>query len=231
MQKILVIASHPDDEILGAGATFHKHVLSGDEVYCLILGHGLDARSKIIQNELNELSLYATNGNIHGLEKEVREAAGIIGFKENIVLSNRDNMFDTIPLLSIIKDIERHIERWQPLIIYTHNGGDLNIDHQRTFQAVMTACRPGCTSVKEIYCFETPSSSEWGTESFKPNTFVEISHHDLETKIKALECYTSEIRPYPHPRSQAGLRAHAEFYGTMAGVKLAEAFELVRCIR
>jgi LmbE family N-acetylglucosaminyl deacetylase len=157
-------------------------------------------------------------------------ASEIIGFTSLTWAKLPDNKFDTVPLLDIIKIVEGKIREIKPCTLYVHHGGDLNIDHQIAFQSVMTAARPGRTTVKGIYCFETPSSSEWGTESFKPNTFVEISYSDLETKVKALECYTSEIRTYPHPRSTAGLRAHAEWYGMQAGVKYAEAFELVRKI-
>jgi LmbE family N-acetylglucosaminyl deacetylase len=220
-----------DDELLGGGATFHKHVLAGDEVYCLILGEGIASRmQKYIQGDILSISQFAYSQELCELQKDAKAAAEIIGFKHIELLSNPDNAFDTVSLLSIIKSIEFYLYLWKPDIVYTHHGGDLNIDHRITFQAVATALRPNCSTVKEIYCFETPSSTEWSDGSFKPNVFVEITYPDLDTKIKALQCYTTEIRPYPHPRSAAGLRAHAEFYGVMAGVKLAEAFELVRKI-
>jgi LmbE family N-acetylglucosaminyl deacetylase len=215
-KKILIVVSHPDDELLGGGATYRKHVLVGDEVHCLILGegavmHGITTHAFMLQS---------------------LDAGKIIGFTNMYFENMPDNMMDTIPLLDVTKIIERYIKEIQPDIIYTHHFGDLNIDHRITFQAVLTACRPGCSTVKEIYCFETPSSTEWAFDgSFKPNVFVEITYAELDTKIKALQCYTTEIRPYPHPRSIAGLRTHAEFYGIMAGVKLAEAFELVRCLK
>lgn len=214
MSKILVIASHPDDECLGCGATMHKYANEGHDVYCLILGEGAICR---------ELE----GGN---LIKQSQEAGKIIGFKDMRFECLPDNKFDTIPLLDICHRIERHVNKICPDTVYTHFKGDLNIDHRLTFQATMTAMRPNRSSVKEIYSYEVPSSTEWGFEAFKPNVFVEISYQELDTKIKAMQCYTTEIRPYPHPRSAAGLRAHAEYFGTVAGVKLAEAFELIRKI-
>jgi LmbE family N-acetylglucosaminyl deacetylase len=215
MQKILVVCSHPDDEILGLGSTLRKHVLSGDEVYCLILGEGAICR-ELVGGSLISQSIIAGK---------------IIGFKDMFFECLPDNKFDTIPQTDINRHVEHYINKLCPDTIYTHHGGDLNIDHRITFRAVMTACRPGCSTVKEIYCFETPSSTEWAFDgSFKPNVFMEITYPELDRKIKALQCYSTEIRPYPHPRSPGGLRAHAEFYGIMAGVKLAEAFELVRKI-
>ena len=213
MQKILVVAAHPDDQILGGGATFRKHVESGDEVHCLILGegavmHGISAED---------------------LKQQTQEAGKIIGFKKIYFHGFPDNRLDTVPLLDVTRIIERHIKEIQPDIVYTHHSGDLNIDHRITYQAVMTACRPNCSTIKEIYCFETPSSTEWAFDgSFKPNVFVEITKNQLNTKESALWCYTTEIQDYPHPRSARAMVARAEYWGQVAGVEYAEAFELVR---
>jgi LmbE family N-acetylglucosaminyl deacetylase len=216
MNKILVIASHPDDQILGCGATFHKYIMEGNEIYCLILGEGMTSRQ-------------GDDINLDYLEECTKKANDIIGFKKTYWNKLPDNKFDSIPLLDIVQIIEQYINLINPITIFTQAKGDLNIDHQLTFKASLTACRPNYSTVKEIYCFETLSSTEWAFDgSFKPNVFAEITYPELDTKIKALQCYTTEIRPYPHPRSAAGLRAHAEFYGVMAGVEYAEAFELVR---
>jgi LmbE family N-acetylglucosaminyl deacetylase len=216
MQKILVIAAHNDDECLGLAGPLHKHVLSGDEVYCLILGEGAICR------ELD-------GGN---LIKQSQDAGKIIGFKEMFFKCLPDNKFDTVPLADICRMVEHYINKLCPDIVYTHHGGDLNIDHRITYQAVMTASRPGCSTVKEIYCFETPSSTEWAFDgSFKPNVFVEVDEVELSRKFAALKCYETEIREFPHPRSIRGLRSRAEYWGQVAGVEYAEAFELVRCVK
>ena len=213
--KVLVIAAHPDDELLGCGATFRKYVLSGNEVYCLILGEGAVMHG--ISSE--------------DLKQQTREAGKIIGFKKIYFHGFPDNRLDTVPLLDVTRIVERHIKEIQPDLLYVHHFDDLNIDHRITFQACMTACRPGCSTVKEIYAFETPSSTEWAYDGgFKPNVFNDISDA-LEDKLKAMECYKTEIRDYPHPRSARAMVARAEYWGQVAGVEYAEAFELVRCVK
>jgi LmbE family N-acetylglucosaminyl deacetylase len=212
MQKILIVTAHPDDELLGGAATFRKHILAGNEAYCLILGEGAVMHG-ISAEDLKEQSI---------------ESGLIIGFKKMHFHGFPDNRLDTVPLLDVTRIVERHINEIKPDIVYTHHFGDLNVDHRITFQAVMTACRPGCSTVKEIYCFETPSSTEWAFDgSFKPNVFVDISE-TLDNKLQAMECYTTEIRDWPHPRSLRALRARAEYWGQVAGAEYAEAFELVR---
>jgi LmbE family N-acetylglucosaminyl deacetylase len=164
------------------------------------------------------------------LEAQSRKAGEIIGFKQMYFWNYPDNRFDTIPLLDICKTIELYLEEIKPDILFVHHS-DLNIDHCIARRACLTAARPGCSSVRKIYAFEIPSSTEWSEETFKPNVFKEITQADLDTKIKAFQCYTTEIRQYPHPRSAEGLRAHAEWYGMMCGCEHAEAFELIRSIR
>jgi LmbE family N-acetylglucosaminyl deacetylase len=210
MQKILAVCAHPDDEILGLGATLRKHVLSGDEVYCLILGEGAICR---------ELE----GGN---LISQSQEAGKIIGFKEMYFKCLPDNKFDTVPLLEICQTVEKYVDKIKPDRIYTHHN-DLNIDHCLIRRAVLTACRP--PTVKEIYAFETPSSTEWTFDgSFKPNVFIEVDEIELSQKFSALKCYKTEIRKSPHPRSIRALLSRAEYWGTVAGVEHAEAFELIR---
>ena len=212
MNKILVICAHPDDEILGLGGTLRKHVLSDDEVYCLILGEGA-----VMHGILSEK-----------LKDQSRESGATIGFKEMFFHGFPDNKMDTVAQLDINRVVESYVGTINPDLVYTHHKSDLNIDHRMTFEAVLTACRPGCSTVKEIYCFETPSSTEWAFDgSFKPNVFVDITD-TLETKLKAMGCYTTEIRDWPRPRSLRALRSRAEYWGQVAGVEYAEAFELIR---
>ena len=137
-----------------------------------------------------------------------------------------DQRFDAIPILDIIHLVEEFIERVQPNVVYTHYYHDLNLDHQITARAVLTACRP-VSSVKTIYSFEVPSSTEWGLEPFTPNVFVDITD-TFNEKMKMLEAFKNEMRDYPHPRSVEAIKALAMYRGACSGLKLAEAFYLVR---
>lgn len=223
MSKILVIVAHPDDEILGLGATIKKFSQEGHEINCIILGEGITSREE-----------REYENKIKNLHANTFKAAREIGYQQVIFSNLPDNRFDRIDLLDIIKEIEKYIEILKPDIIYTHHEGDLNIDHRKTYEAVLTACRPiGEYSVKEIYTFETPSSTEWnfstlGTE-FVPNVFVDINH-TFQDKLKAMSYYTSEIRDYPHPRSLEALEIIAKRWGTVVGKHYVEAFKLIRKI-
>ena len=159
----------------------------------------------------------------------------MLGARDLFLYSLPDNRFDTVSLLDVVKIVEELVEHQQPQVIYTHHGGDLNIDHVVVHRAVLTATRPvaGCP-VKEIYAFEVPSSTEWAfgqfQPAFQPNVFVNISA-TLETKVQAMALYESEARPFPHPRSPEALKALARRWGSAVGVEAAEAFELIRAIR
>jgi LmbE family N-acetylglucosaminyl deacetylase len=226
MKKVLVIAAHPDDEILGVGGTVLKHVKDGDECIGIILGEGMTSRY-----DKREL---ADNSKVEKLHEDTYKAAQFVGYKKVYMESLPDNRFDSVPLLDIIKIIEKYIEDIKPDIIYTHFSGDLNIDHKITFEAVLTATRPiGDEYVKEIYAFETVSSTEWNFSSatnFKPNYFVDTTE-TLDGKLKAMECYKSELREFPHPRSNINLKASALKWGSVIGKNYAEAFEVVRIIK
>jgi len=143
-----------------------------------------------------------------------------------------DNRFDTVPFLDIVKVIETIKNKIKPEIIFTHYVKDLNIDHQITYKAVITATRPVREeTVKEVYSFEIPSSTEWSYPlSFSPNVFYDILG-TIDVKLEALEEYKTELRGYPHPRSLEGVKLIAKFWGMKVGLKYAEAFELVREIK
>ena len=226
MEKILVVAAHPDDEILGCGGTIARYSKSGSAVYCLILGEGAIARYP------NRKKVCFKRVEI--LKRQAKISAGIIGIKKIFFSGFPDNSFDTIPILKIVKEIERIKENIRPAIIYTHHYGDLNVDHCVTYNAVLTACRPiKGETVKEIYAFGVPSSTEWagpgkGTH-FIPDTFVDISQ-TIDKKIAALRCYKTEIRPYPHPRSIKGIKLLAAKLGLEAGLRFAESFETIRTV-
>ena len=220
-KHVLVIAAHPDDELLGVGGTLRAHVNAGDRVSALILGQGALSRDGARNNEVTALRTAA------------REAAAVIGFADITFAEFPDNAFDTVALLSLVKTVETHIEKMKPEIIYTHHEYDLNIDHRLTFQATITASRPVSPHAPRfIYTFETLSSTEWQSKNhtvFQPNMYVDIEGV-LDKKIAALSRYHSEMRPYPHSRSLEGIRILAQYRGLEAGMKYAEAFHLVRGI-
>lgn len=225
MSKVLVIAAHPDDELLGVGGTIIKHVKNGDEVYAVILGEGQTSRWSNREDAPEDI--------LKELNKDSLAAAKILGIKESYFASLPDNRFDNWDLLDVVKEVEAIIEKVDPDIIYTHYQNDLNIDHRRTHAGVLTATRPmeDC-KVREIYTYETLSASEWNFTApvFHPNYFVDISD-EIEQKLEAMAAYTSELREWPHPRSLEGIRTLAKYRGMQVGMQQAEAFEVVRILR
>lgn len=225
--NVLVIAAHPDDEVLGAGGTIVRAVQEGKHVYIAILGEGILSRYK--QRMQADVSL------VTKLREQAQRVGKFLGAEQVFTFDYPDNRFDTIPMLDLVKSIEDLIERLQPEVVYTHHGGDLNIDHGLIFRATLTAVRPvsGC-SVKTIYSYEVPSSTEWSMGKiyplFQPNVFVDI-RNTIDNKIKAMALYESEIRLFPHPRSHEAIRAIAIRWGSVSGYYAAEAFELVRDLR
>lgn len=225
--NILVVAAHPDDEVLGCGGTIARLKSEGHEVSILILGEGVTSRFE--ERELADKFL------VEALHDRCRQAAAALGVRNVHLEELPDNRFDTVPLLKIIKIVEAQISRVFPDVVYTHHGGDLNIDHRITYQAVLTATRPAQAGpVREVYAFEIPSSTEWAFQriepAFRPNYFVDITAH-LNRKIEALSLYDSESRSFPHPRSPEAIRAIAQRWGSVVACNAAEAFELIRAIR
>lgn len=217
-ENILIVAAHPDDEILGVGGTIARHAAAGDRVHILILAQGAASREK--EN---------TQDQILALKETARKAAITLGAQQPHFTDFPDNAMDTVDLLDIVKAIEAVVDEIAPGTVYTHHGGDLNIDHRITFEAVLTACRPvPGNSVRQIYTFETVSSTEWGIgPAFKPTRFVAISDH-IETKMDALKLYEMEMRPFPHVRSFEAVRNQARLRGASVGLEAAEAFEVIR---
>lgn len=228
-KKILVVVAHPDDELLGLGATMHKLIKSYScEIRVVILGEGITSRS-----DNRDTQKWAESLRIH--KENIESARKAIGYVSAGVYDFPDNRFDTVALLDIIKVIEREKEEFQPSVIFTHHGGDVNIDHQRTFEAVITATRPlENENVTTIISFETPSGTEWRAATdpkhFIPNFFVEVSENDVDAKIKGMESYEFEKRAYPHPRSPEALKIQAQRWGIVVGKNYAEAFSIVRTI-
>ena len=223
----LVIAAHPDDETLGCGGTIARLASEQKEVHVLILGEGITSRPTETGASFNE--------DISMLRKNSRQAGVILGATKIHFESFPDNKFDSIPLLEIVKIVESYIKKISPHTIFTHHGGDLNVDHALTSRAVLTATRPmpGCP-VKRLYAFETLSATEWSFgqigQSFTPNYFVNIQNH-INQKIEAMEAYGGEIRDFPHPRSVKAIKTLANLRGSMAGMKFAEAFSIIRTLK
>ena len=223
MTSILVVAAHPDDEILGCGGTLAWHAARGDTVHVLIVAEGATSRDSRRDPEGRDAELT-------GLRAAASCAASTIGADEPRMLGLPDNRLDGLPLLDVIKPVEAVVEAVAPEIVYTHHAGDLNVDHRIVHQAVVTACRPlPGSSVRAIYAFETPSSTEWQSagEAFRPQRWVDIEPF-LRCKMRALEAYEAEMRPFPHARSFDAVEALARWRGASAGLKAAECFMVVR---
>lgn len=222
MNKVLVVVAHPDDEILGCGATLAKHIANGDKVTIVFVADGVSSREEEIESIQDRYS-------------STYEALSILNCETPIFLNFPDNQLDGVVLLNIVQEIEKVIDDIQPNVIYTHHFGDLNIDHQITHKAVMTACRPQPSfCVKEIYSFETLSATHWQSHSmsafFVPNYFIDISGF-MQKKIQALQCYDIEMRDYPHARSYEGIKSLATFRGSTIGIQYAESFCVERIIK
>ena len=223
--KVLVVAAHPDDEVLGCGGAIAKHTQQGDIVHVLIMAEGATSRTlqrdrDKVENELSALAVAA------------QQASDILGVQSLKLHDFPDNRMDSCDLLDVIKVIENKISKYQPDIIYTHHGGDVNIDHSLIHKAVVTATRPIPEQiVKTLLFFEIASSTEWQTPGsalpFTPNWFVDISE-TLNLKIKALTAYESEMHLFPHARSLTALENLARWRGANVGVEAAEAFVLGR---
>lgn len=225
--RVLVVAAHPDDEVLGCGGTMARLVRQGDRVQVLILGEGMVSRHADRSRGLQAAPLAR-------LRRDTQRALLTLGVQRAAFESFPDNSFDRVPLLDIAKAVERAIAASRPAVVYTHHGGDLNVDHRLTLQAVLAACRPQAGQiVRDIYSFEVVSSTEWAGPApapFVPTVFSDISR-TLPLKLKAMRCYATEIRRWPHPRSFKGIEHLARWRGATVGCAAAEAFQLIRSVR
>ncbi len=219
-KNIVAIFAHPDDEVLGCGGSLALHKSFGDSVHVLILSKGLKSRDncKIPYNIF---------------KKQIDKANRVLGVESVRILDFPDNSFDSVKFIEIVKSIESFIKLKKGNIIYTHHVGDLNIDHEITHKAVLTATRPNeKSSVEKILSCEVNSSTEWSFNSkeiFSPSYFINIEK-TIETKKKALQEYKNEIRNFPHPRSVEGLEILAKYRGMQSGLKYAESFVVTNYI-
>lgn len=222
---VLIVASHPDDEVLGVGGTAAWHAARGDRVVTMIMAEGATSRDVMRNAE-------ARNTEITELKEAAVAAAAILGLDSPRFGGLPDNRMDSLDLLDVIKLVEDLVTEVDPDIIYTHHGSDLNVDHRVTHQAVLTACRPlPGLRPRAIYTFETVSSTEWASDdtgpAFRPQLYVDISS-TLARKLDALARYRMEMRPFPHARSIPAVEALAKWRGSQIGREAAEAFMVVR---
>ena len=217
-ERVLVIAAHPDDEILGAGGTFAKFVQRGDEVHALVACEGETVR-------------FTSAGQNVGQQDHARKAAAVIGFASFRCLMLPDQRLETLSQIDLNQKLETVIDELQPSAVYTHFLGDINRDHQVLHDSVMVATRPSRSCIREVLGFETPSSTGlWHRHCFNPDTF-EVITDTLEIKLSAMACYATETPSFPHPRSVESLRHRAHYWGSIIHQVAAEPFVTLRRIR
>jgi LmbE family N-acetylglucosaminyl deacetylase len=225
VNTVVVIAAHPDDEVLGCGGTIARLAQEGSLVHVLLMADGESSRMGLVTGTSDIERLAERNS------AAVR-ACEILGCASVQQLALPDNRMDSLVLLDVVKQIEVFINTYRPTTVFTHHSGDVNIDHRVVHEAVIAACRPQpMFSVRELLFFEVPSSTEWrppgSANMFNANWFVDISQ-TLQLKLQALQAYQDELRPFPHPRSIKAVEALAQWRGATVGVDAAEGFVLGR---
>ena len=214
MNRVLVVAAHPDDELLGVGGIVIKHTLKGDEVRSIIMCEGESFR---YHDDV-------------GQNTAIHEVAEIIGVNKVYQLKYPDQKLDTYTLTDLITPLEKISEEYKPNIIYCQSFCDANRDHKLLFEAAMIAFRPTSRWIEDFYSFYTASSTEWGyPRNFVPDTWIDISDV-LNKKIEAFGKYHSEVKEYPHPRSYDALIYQAHFWGNQCCMDAAEVLMTVRRI-
>lgn len=225
--KYLIIAAHPDDDILGCGATLSK-LSKNNIIKVIFIGEGSSCRyDQVFKNK----SLIKKT--IRNRENCAKKALNCLGVKNFNFYNLPCGRLDTVPIIEINKIIEKEIKKFRPNVIYTHSENDCNNDHRIIFRSTMMAARPTSNEIVEkIFSFEILSSSEWNyTKEFSPNYFEILKEENVKKKWKALSYYKSEIQKFPHPRSKEGVYNLAKVRGSQAGEKYAEAFKLIREFR
>ena len=226
MERVLVIAAHPDDEVLGMGGTIAKYAARGDEVAVLIVTDGSTSQYRN-DPKLKEI--------LRAKKEETTNCASILGIKHVFYGELPDMKLDVTPHIEINRVIENAIADFQPTMVFTHFSGDVNKDHRRVYESTLVACRPISEQcVKRLFLYSVPSSTEWNAQTatnvFLPNWYEDITGDYAEKKYKAMECYRTEIREYPHPRSIQYLRTADAAEGNRVGLLAAESFILLRSI-
>lgn len=216
----LIVVAHPDDEVLGAGATIHKLISKGHSLAVATMANHAAARANISDT----------------LEADQKRAFEIMGVTKVYSADFPNIQMNTVPHLKLVQFIESCIEDFSADAIITHHPSDTNNDHIQTSYAVQAASRlfqrkDGVPALKELLYMEVPSSTEWSFDSssnrFTPNYFIEIGKEGVDIKLKALRAYKGVMRSYPHPRSNEAIEGLAAYRGVQAGCNYAEAFECV----
>lgn len=221
-EVVLVVVAHSDDESISMAGTIAKHIKKGDKVYVVSMTDGVGARHDA---DTDQIKHRRTSSYLASKE---------LGFQWAECYDFNDNAMDGYPLIEVVKAVEKSKSKYQPTLVYTHSGADLNVDHRVVANAVLIAFRPQPNEkCKELRLFEVASATDYGnkaiTGSFVPNLFINISH-EWPSKVRALEAYSSEMRDYPHSRSIKGIENLAKLRGNQIGYELAEAFEVLRKI-
>jgi len=222
--RVLAVVAHPDDELIGCGATLRKLAIEGHEVFACVLCAGAEARhDRPTSTRLAQIT---------------RAAHDRIGIKSSVQYEFKNIEFNAVPHLEIVQAIESAIERFRPEWIFAHHPGDLNIDHRVAYETTMSAVRLPqrlsrnlpTTLIRRVFLIEIASSTDWGTvvdEPFVPNSYFDVEN-TFDDKLAALDLFEGALKPFPHSRSKENLRHLAYVRGGQAGVTLAEAFCLVR---
>ena len=216
--KVMVIATHADDEILGCGGTLARHTAHGEEVHVLVVTRG--AKEIFSDKQMARV------------RSELKQALSVVGAKGCYFLDFPAPKLDTVPNHKIADGIKKVLASVKPSIVYLPHRGDIHVDHKAVYNATLVAARPTQGDwIKRLLSYETLSETDWASPSaedaFVPTVFIDISSH-IETKLKAMGCYQSKLKPTPHPRSLDALKALARLRGSTVGFEWAEAFMLVR---
>ena len=225
LERTLIVAAHPDDEILGCGGLIKKLTKKNKKVKVIFLAEGSSCRFKI-----EDLYKSFVQKEITHREGSARKALKVLGVKNFNFYNLKCGRLHSYPISDVAKIVEKEISSFKPTAIFTHSDKDVHVDHRTVFQACLQATRPAVSQkiVKELYSFEILSSTEWKYDQiFEPNLFFDINM-EIKAKIKALKEYKSELRPFPHPRSVEGVKILSKFRGMQSGFKFAEAFKLIR---
>ncbi|GAB1405490.1 MAG: PIG-L family deacetylase [Lentimicrobiaceae bacterium] len=218
--NILIIAPHPDDEVLGCGGIIARYASMGKNVYALIMSRGVP-------------HLYSDE-RVANVRKEAIDAHKILGVTKTRFLDFPAPEFDLVSMSEVARAIEKILHEWQIHTLFLPHKGDIHNDHSVVFKAAMVAARPiNSCPVKEIYCFETLSETEWAhpfsNDVFIPNFFVDVTPF-FAKKIEAMQCFKSQLREYPSSRSLDALEALSKYRGSTVSCHHAEAFMVIRII-
>lgn len=223
---ILVVAAHPDDEVLGVGGTLARLARGGAKTHVVYLATGITGRHEATSQ---------AGAEIDALTGDARRAAALLGVSTQTFLGLPDNRLDTVPRMDIVRELNILLDRLRPDVVFTHHHGDYNWDHRAAHEATVMACRacPGEVHPATLLTYEVPSSTERAIQHsgtvFLPTVYVDIAA-DLDAKLAALAAYSTEVKQPPHPRSVRALETWAQKRGNEVGLAHAEAFSLARCI-